>query len=436
MKNFTLASETELYTILNDLEEQYRHFCTQNLKLNMARGKPSPSQLDLSAPLLEKMESYILEDGTDARNYGILEGIPECRRLFGETLGIDPDLILIGGNSSLNMMFDTLSFLCMFGTEGERPWLRHGFSGHSVKFLCPIPGYDRHFKICEKLGIEMIPVPLLDDGPDMEIVSGLAGTDPYIKGIWCVPLHSNPQGVCYSDRVVEQLASMETAACDFRIFWDNAYAIHPVYEEVSLKNIIKECRRYKHPNRPYYFFSTSKISFPGAGIALVASSPKNIEELKAHMSVQTIGHDKLNQLRHVQFFKTPENLKNHMKDLAEQLRPKFDAVLDKLETNLGGTHLATWSHPKGGYFISLDTLPGCAKETITLAKKAGVILTDAGATYPYGIDPSDTNIRIAPSYPAPHELELAMDILTVCIQIAGIKKLLKDQGGKRDGKQI
>lgn len=428
MKNFTEASAAELKTMLKELKERYDSFCAQNLKLNMARGKPAPSQLDLCEPLLGKMDSYTLEDGTDARNYGILDGIPECRRLLGETLGIAPEQIIIGGNASLNVMFDTLSFLCMFGTEGKEPWLYHKFSGNPVKFLCPVPGYDRHFTICEELGIEMIPVPLLEDGPDMDAVKELVAKDPYIKGIWCVPLHSNPQGVCYSDKVVDELASMETAAEDFRIFWDNAYGIHHIYEEVPLKNILDACSAAGHPNRAYYFFSTSKISFPGAGVSLVASSPDNIKELKKHMSAQTIGHDKLNQLRHVQFFKTPENLKNHMKLLAKQLRPKFDAVLDKLETNLAGTGLASWSTPKGGYFVSLDTLPGCAKRTVQLAKDAGVVMTGAGATYPYGKDPKDSNIRIAPTYPTLGELEQAMDIFTVCVQIAGIEKLLNDKG--------
>lgn len=428
MKKFTEASPSELKTMLRELQGRYDAFCAQNLKLNMARGKPAPSQLDLSAPLMDKMNSYTLEDGTDARNYGILEGIPECRRLFGETLGIAPEQIIIGGNSSLNVMFDTLSFLCLFGTHDSMPWHYHKYSGHPVKFLCPVPGYDRHFKICEELGIEMIPVPLLDDGPDMEMVKKLAGEEPYIKGIWCVPLHSNPQGVCYSVPVVEQLASMETAAEDFRIFWDNAYGIHHIYEEVPLKNILDACSRFHNPDRAYYFFSTSKISFPGAGIALTASSPDNIKELKKHMSAQTIGHDKLNQLRHVQFFKSKENLKHHMELLAKQLRPKFDAVLDKLESNLEGSGLAKWSHPKGGYFVSLDTMPGCAKRTVELARHAGVIMTEAGATYPYGKDPLDSNIRIAPTYPTLGELEQAMDIFTVCIQIAGIEKLLNSKG--------
>lgn len=427
MKSITNYSASELTTLLKDLLVQYEEAKAQNLKLNMARGKPATTQLNQSNALLDKMESYTLADGTDARNYGILEGIPECRKLFGDLLGLDPEQLIIGGTSSLNVMFDTLSFLCLFGTEGCEPWLYHKHNDAPVKFLCPVPGYDRHFTICEELGIEMIPVPLNEDGPDMDVVMKMVREDSLIKGIWCVPLHANPQGVCYSDKVVEQLASMETAAEDFRIFWDNAYGVHHIYEDVALKDIIEECKKAGHPNRPYYFFSTSKISFPGAGIALVASSPNNIKELKKHMSAQTIGHDKLNQLRHIQFFKTPENIRDHMKKLGEELRPKFDMVLNKLDENLGQTELASWSRPKGGYFISLDTLPGCAKRTVLLAKEAGVTLTGAGATYPYGKDPKDSNIRIAPTYPTIDELSKAMDIFNLCVKIAGIENVLENQ---------
>ncbi|BDF05659.1 aminotransferase class I/II-fold pyridoxal phosphate-dependent enzyme [[Clostridium] hylemonae] len=408
-------------TSLQELKDQYEAARGKHLKLNMSRGKPSPGQLDLSNELLGPLDSFLTEDGTDARNYGILDGIPECRTLFADLLGLDRDRMIIGGNSSLSLMFDTVAALCLFGTGGNRPWQHYKYAGTPVKFLCPSPGYDRHFRICEELGIEMIPVPLSSEGPDMDLVTDLVRQDPLIKGMWCVPLHSNPEGVCYSDRVVEQLASMETAARDFRIFWDNAYGIHHIYEEVTLMNILDACEKHGHPERAYYFFSTSKITFPGAGVALIASGPDNIRELKGHMSAQIISYDKLNQLRHVKYFKTPDNIRAHMARLADELRPKFDLVLSKLEAELRGTGLASWSHPKGGYFISLNTLPGCAKRTVELAGEAGVVLTDAGATYPYGRDESDSNIRIAPSYPSLGELDAAMDIFILCIKIAALE---------------
>jgi len=408
-------------TSLEQLKDAYEDARGKHLKLNMSRGKPAPSQLDLSNALLGAMDSYITEDGTDARNYGILDGIPECRQLFADLLDLNPDRMIIGGNSSLSLMFDVMAALCLFGTGGNRPWQHYKYAGTPVKFLCPSPGYDRHFRICEELGIEMIPIPLNEEGPDMDLVTTLVRQDPLIKGIWCVPLHSNPGGVCYSSRVVEELASMETAARDFRIFWDNAYGIHHIYEEVALKNILDACERHGHPERAYYFFSTSKITFPGAGVALIASGPGNIKELKGHMSAQIISYDKLNQLRHVRHFKTPENIRAHMAMLADELRPKFDLVLSKLETGLKGTGFASWSRPKGGYFISLDTRPGCARRTVALAKDAGVVLTDAGATYPYGRDEKDSNIRIAPSYPTLEELDAAMDIFILCIKIAALE---------------
>lgn len=425
MKSVTQYTESQLLKMLSQLMIQYENTKSENLQLNMARGKPSPTQLDLSMPLLSQPETCFLEDGTDARNYGVLDGIPECRKLFADLLGLSADQIIIGGNSSLNLMFDTMASLHLFGTGGNKPWSFYRYQGRPVKFLCPVPGYDRHFKICEELGMEMIPVPLLEDGPDMKLVRKLAGEDESIKGIWCVPLHSNPQGVCYADHVVEELASMPTAADDFRIFWDNAYGIHHIYETVPLRNILEVCEKYNHPDRAYYFFSTSKITFPGAGVSLISTSPANIRELKGHMSAQTISHDKLNQLRHVRFFQTAENVQRHMERLAAELRPKFDTVLGKLETELSGSGLASWSSPKGGYFVSLDTLPGCAKRTVALAKNAGVTLTDAGATYPYGRDPRDSNIRIAPSYPSAKELDKAMDILILCIKIAGIESTLQ-----------
>ena len=406
---------------LDELKLQYEQAKTKKLNLNMSRGKPAPSQLDLSNGLLKTMDTYITADGTDARNYGIGDGIPECRKLFADLLGLQPQQIIMGGNSSLSMMFDTLASMCLFGTGGSTPWHYYRFQGTPVKFLCPAPGYDRHFRICQELGIGMIPVPLTSEGPDMEMVASLAKKDPLIKGIWCVPLHSNPEGICYSDQVVDQLASMETAADDFRIFWDNAYGIHHIYEKVELMNILEACERHHHPDRAYYFFSTSKITFPGAGLALIASNSSNVAEIKRHMSAQIISYDKINQLRHVQYFQTPENILSHMDRLAQELRPKFDLVLSKLDNQFGGTGLASWSTPKGGYFISLYTPPGCAKRTVALAKEAGVTLTDAGATYPYGKDEADRNIRIAPSYPTLEELDAAMDIFILCIKIAALE---------------
>lgn len=412
---------------LEELMTRYKEAAAENLKLNMARGKPAPDQLDLSNGLLNAMDDYHLEDGTDARNYGILDGIPECKRLFADLLGLNADQMIIGGNSSLCLMFDVMASLCLFGTGGEKPWHYHKFAGTPVKFLCPSPGYDRHFAVCEELGIEMIPVPLLDDGPDMDIVMKLAASDPMIKGIWCVPLYSNPQGVCYSDEVVDKLATMETAAKDFRIFWDNAYGVHHIYEKTKLKDILKTCKEAGNPDRAYYFFSTSKITFPGAGIAITASGEGNVKELKKHMASQIISYDKINQLRHVKFFKTPDAIHAHMDKLAGKLRPKFDLVKEKLEDQIGETGFANWSNPKGGYFVSLDTLPGCAKRTVALAKEAGVILTGAGATYPYGNDENDSNIRIAPTYPTVDELSKAMDIFILCVKIAGTEKYLNEQ---------
>lgn len=428
MISLTSLSKKELLDLQSGLRNDYIRAQNRHLHLDMSRGKPSPGQLDLSMDLLKLPASCHLEDGTDARNYGILSGIPECRRLFGNLLGIPADQIIMGGNSSLNLMFDTLIFLFLFGTEGQKPWANYRAGGHPVKFLCPVPGYDRHFTICQKLEIEMIPVPLLSDGPDMDLITRLVKEDEQIKGIWCVPLYSNPQGICYSDSTVEVLAGMETAAKDFRIFWDNAYGVHHIYDEVPLKNILEACLTAGHPNRCYYFFSTSKITFPGAGVSLIASNPDNVTELLGHMSVQTIGHDKLNQLRHVQFFQTPERIVSHMKKMGTLLKPKFDMVLHKLEKGFSGqSGLVSWSHPKGGYFISLDVFPGCARRTVALAKEAGVTLTEAGASYPYGLDPNDCNIRIAPSYPSTEELSQAMDILVLCAKLAYIEKQLGTQ---------
>lgn len=403
------------------LEKKYADYVEENLKLDMSRGKPASTQLDLNNDILDALESYVTEDGTDARNYGVLDGLSEAKKLFSELLHIAPANMIIGGNSSLNLMYDTMTRLFLFGTEGERPWCQL----EKVKFLCPSPGYDRHFAICEDLGVEMITVPMHEDGPDMDYIESLVKEDASIKGIWCVPLYSNPQGICYSDEVVERLASMETAAKDFRIFWDNAYGVHHIYEEVKLKDIFEACQVAGNENRVYYFFSTSKITFPGAGVALLASSLSNITEIKKHMSIQTIGHDKLNQLRTVHYFKNAEGIRAHMKKLGDELRPKFEIVLNTLEEELAGTGLLSWTKPKGGYFVAVDTLPGCAKETVRLAKEAGVVLTGAGATFPYQNDPQDRNIRIAPTYPTVEELQKAMALFCVCVKLAGVNHLVE-----------
>ena len=402
------------------LEKKYADYVGQKLKLDMSRGKPASTQLDLNNDILSTLETYITEDGTDARNYGVLDGLSEAKKLFSELLNIAPANMIIGGNSSLNLMYDAMTRLFLFGTEGELPWCKLD----KVKFLCPSPGYDRHFAICEDLGIEMITVPMHEDGPDMDYIESLVKEDASIKGIWCVPLYSNPQGICYSDEVVERLASMQTAAKDFRIFWDNAYGVHHIYDEVKLKDIFEAAHAAGNENRVYYFFSTSKITFPGAGVALIASSLSNIAEIKKHMSIQTIGHDKLNQLRTVNYFKNAEGIRVHMKKLGNELRPKFEIVLNTLEQELAGTGLLSWTKPQGGYFVAVDTLPGCAKETVRLAKEAGVVLTGAGATFPYQNDPQDRNIRIAPTYPTVEELQKAMELFCVCVKLAGVNRLL------------
>ncbi|PHV72310.1 aminotransferase [Sporanaerobium hydrogeniformans] len=422
MHNWTTLSKNELEELREQLEKTYAGYISQNLKLDMSRGKPAGTQLDITNGILDALDNYITEDGTDARNYGVLDGLPEAKKLFSDLLGIPTSQIIIGGNSSLNLMYDSMMRLYVFGTQGHLPWCKQG----PVKFLCPSPGYDRHFAICEDLGIEMLNVPMTEEGPDMDFVEELVKKDASIKGIWCVPLYSNPQGICYSEETVKRLANMEVAAPDFRIFWDNAYGVHPVYKEEKLADIFEAAEKAGNEDRIYYFFSTSKITFPGAGVSLMAASTKNIAEIKKHLTIQTIGHDKLNQLRTVRYFKDAAGIHHHMEKLAAELRPKFDIVLETLERELGDTGLATWTKPMGGYFVALDTLEGCAKETVELAKKAGVVLTGAGATYPYGKDPKDTNIRLAPTYPTVDELTLAMELFCVCVKLAGVNKLLKE----------
>lgn len=422
MLNYISCSKEKLLEEKALLEKTYEGYVSQHLKLDMSRGKPAGTQLDINNDILNTLETYITEDGLDARNYGVLDGIPEAKRLFSDLLGLREEQIIIGGNSSLNLMYDMFVRLFLFGTRGNTPWSKLD----KVKFLCPSPGYDRHFAICEDLGIEMITVPIHEDGPDMDYVEYLVKDDDTIKGIWCVPLYSNPQGICYSDETVERLARMETAANDFRIFWDNAYGVHHIYEEKQLKDIFEVAEVCGNEDRVYYFFSTSKITFPGAGVALMAASKANVAEIKKHMSIQTIGHDKLNQLRTVNYFKDAEGVKAHMKRLGDELRPKFDMVLTTLDNELAGTGLLSWSKPNGGYFIAVDTLEGCAKETVALAKKAGVTLTGAGATFPYGNDTKDQNIRLAPTYPTIEELKVAIELFCVCVKLAGVNKLLAE----------
>lgn len=422
MESFRTKSKDELQALKEDIDKKYQEWKDMNLSLDMSRGKPAPSQIDYSNKMLETMTDFHTEAGMDVRNYGVLDGIPDMKQLFSELLDIPADQLIVGGNASLNLMFDAMMRLYVFGTMGEKPWGQL----EKVKFLCPSPGYDRHFSISQTLGMEMIPIKMTNAGPDMDQVEKLVAEDDSIKGIWCVPKYSNPQGICYSDETVERLASMKTAAKDFKIFWDNAYGVHWVFEDVKVKDILKESEKAGNPNRPYYFFSTSKISFPGAGVSLVAASKENIAEIKKIMGAQTIGFDKINQLRHVQFFRNADGVRKHMEVLAQCMRPKFETVLKTLENELGGSELITWENPKGGYFVSVDVLPGCAKEVVRLAKEAGVVLTGAGATYPLGQDPQDSNLRIAPSYPTVEELQKAMDLFCVCVKKAGVEKLLAE----------
>ncbi len=423
MENYLELSMQELEARAAEVAAAYEKFKEQKLSLDMSRGKPSPEQLNLCNELLTAACPAKTAADVDGRNYGIGDGIPEAKKFFSDLLGIPADQIIAGGNSSLNLMYDTMARFMLFGTCGSTPWCRLD----KVKFLCPSPGYDRHFSVCEDFGIEMITVPMTASGPDMDAVEKLVAADDSIKGMWCVPLYSNPEGIIYSDETVERLAKMQTAAADFRIMWDNAYGIHHIYSENSIKDILQACADAGNADRVMYFFSTSKITFPGAGVAIMAASPANIAEVKKHMAIQTIGPDKLNQLRTLAFLKDPETTKAHMKKLADSMRPKFDIVLNTLDAELAGSGLLKWHKPAGGYFVSVDTLPGCAKETVRLAKEAGVVLTGAGATFPYKKDPNDSNIRIAPTYPSCAELQTAMELFCICVKLAGLKKLLGRQ---------
>lgn len=420
-------SGEELKVLKSQLEKEFDEVKAKNLKLDMSRGKPSAAQLNLSMEMMDVLNSssdLIGEDGVDCRNYGVLDGITEAKQLLADMMEVPKDNIVIFGNSSLNIMYDTIARAMTHGVLGSTPWAKLD----KVKFLCPVPGYDRHFAITEHFGIEMINVPMTATGPDMDMVEKLVAEDEAIKGIWCVPKYSNPQGITYSDETVHRFATLKPAAKDFRIFWDNAYGIHHLYEDKQdyLTEILMECKKAGNPDMVYKFSSTSKISFPGSGIAAIAASDANLKEIREMMKVQTIGHDKLNQLRHVRYFKDIHGMVEHMKKHADIMRPKFDAVLETLDRELGGLEIGSWIAPRGGYFISFDAMEGCAKAIVAKAKEAGLVMTGAGATFPYGKDPKDSNIRIAPSYPTLEELKTAAEIFVLSVKLVSIEKLLEN----------
>ncbi len=426
MKAYKELSEEELLGLRKKLNKQYEEAKAKGLKLDMSRGKPSPSQLDMERDFLEVIRSdsnLKTESGVDCRNYGLLDGIPEAKKLMADMIGVGQDNIIVFGNSSLNIMYDTVARSMLFGVNGSTPWCKLD----KVKFLCPVPGYDRHFAITELFGIEMINIPMSEEGPDMELVEKYVNEDSAVKGIWCVPKYSNPQGYTYSDETVRRFASLKPAAEDFRIYWDNAYAIHDLYEDKSdqLLEILGECEKVGNPDMVYEFVSTSKVTFPGSGISALASSKANLDSIKSTMTIQTIGPDKLNQLRHVLYFKDINGMKAHMMKHAAIMRPKFEAIEEVLERELSGLEIGSWTKPKGGYFISFEAMEGCAKAIVEKCKDAGVILTGAGATYPYKKDPKDSNIRLAPTFPSEEELSMATDLFVLCVKLVSVEKMLQ-----------
>lgn len=418
-------SKEELLELKKGLEARFEEIKAKGLSLDMSRGKPAADQLNLSMGMMDVLnssEELTCANGVDCRNYGGLDGIDEAKQLLADMMEVPKDNVIIFGNSSLNVMYDTVARSMTHGVMGNTPWCKLD----KVKFLCPVPGYDRHFKVTEFFGIEMINVPMTPQGPDMDMVEKLVSEDAAIKGIWCVPKYSNPQGYTYSKETVERFARLKPAAPDFRIYWDNAYSIHHLYDDNQdfLVEILGECAKAGNPDLVYKFTSTSKVSFPGSGIAAVAASKANLDDFRKYMQVQTIGHDKLNQLRHVRFFKDLDGLHAHMRKHADILRPKFELVLDTLDKELSGLGIGEWTKPHGGYFISFDSLDGCAKAIVARAKEAGVILTGAGATYPYGKDPKDSNIRIAPSFPTLEDLGKAAQVFVLCVKLVSVEKLL------------
>ena len=425
--NYKEFSREQRDAELGNLWNEYNGIKEKGLKLNMARGVPSPEQLALSLGMLDILhgdDDCRAEDGTDCRNYGVMDGIPECKRLMGQVMGVTPDMVMVGGNSSLNMMFDTIAcFMNHPVLPGHPAWALVP----DRKFLCPVPGYDRHFGVTEYFGFEMIPVPMDENGPDMDMVEELV-KDPAVKGMWCVPKYSNPSGISYSDEVVRRIAALKPAAEDFRLMWDNAYCIHDLFDDHDeILNIFEECEKTGNIDMPIEFCSTSKITFPGSGVAAMAASENNMKVIKEKYKYQNIGFDKLNMLRHVRFFGDFEGMKAHMKKHAEILRPRFDIVLDKLSTRLEEYGVVSYNRPRGGYFVCVDVYDGTAKRVVALCKEAGVNLTGAGATYPYGNDPHDSNIRIAPSFPSLEDLSSAMDVFCICARIAALEKM-NEQG--------
>lgn len=427
MKAYQELSKEELLSLRSELQKEYESVKGKGLKLDMSRGKPSIAQLDLASGFFDVLNSESdmnSESGVDVRNYGAPDGIPEAKRLMADIMGVSADNVIVCGNASLFIMYDTISRSVTHGVMGSTPWCRLD----RVKFLCPVPGYDRHFAITQHFGIEMINIPMTPQGPDMDMVERSVSKDPCVKGIWCVPRYSNPQGYTYSDETVKRFAALKPAAEDFRIYWDNAYAVHDLYDNGgdTLLDIFAECERTGNPDMVFEFCSTSKISLAGAGIAAVAASRANLDFMKESMTIQTIGYDKVNQLRHARFFQDINGIREHMRKHAELLRPKFEAVLEVLDRELGGLGIGTWTRPDGGYFISFEAMDGCAGAIVAKCREAGVVLTGAGAAFPYGRDPRDSNIRIAPSFPAPEELAMAADLFVLCVKLVSIDKLLEN----------
>ena len=426
MTSYQEMSKEQLLQEKTALEAEYAKIKEMGLSLDMSRGKPAAEQLDLSMGILDTVDAKSVvksENGTDLRNYGVLDGIPEVKKLIGDMVGAKPENVIVYGNSSLNIMYDQIARAEIFGICGNTPWCKLD----KVKFLCPVPGYDRHFAITEEFGIEMINIPMTEDGPDMDMVEQYVNNDAAVKGIWCVPKYSNPQGVVYSDETVRRFANLKPAAADFRIFWDNAYVVHHLYEDnqAQILNILDECEKAGNPDIVFQFCSTSKVSFPGAGIAAISASAANIADIKKRLTIQTIGHDKINQLRHVKFFKDQKGVQEHMMKHAAIIRPKFEMVEEMFTEEIASRGIGTWMHPLGGYFISFEALEGCAKKIVEKCKEAGVVLTGAGSPYPYKKDPKDSVIRIAPTYPSMDELKEAVKVFTVVVRLVSVDKLLE-----------